>query len=146
MEKFRAKIRKRVILLSMTVMFLTAIYLILLTGLMDLPPISDFIKGFNGGIVAGVEIVLVFFTVKYFVSMKNEVSMKKLYIKENDERTQMIMQKTGEVGMTFFMIISVIATIISGFFNETVFFTLLGATVFSTLIRVACKLYYHTKL
>ncbi len=147
MEKFRAKIQKRVLILSLTAIFTAAVYLLLVSGLiMDTPSVPDFVRGFNMGAFSGVELVLVFFTVKYSVSMKNEAALKKLYIEENDERRKMIFQKTGAVGMTLFIILSAIGAIIAGFFNQTVFFTLIGTTALGSLIRGVCKLYYHNKL
>lgn len=147
MEKFRAKIQKRVTVLSLTAIFTAAVYLLLISGLvMDTPSVPGFIRGFNMGAFAGVELILVFFTVRYFVSMKNDDTLKKLYIEENDERTKLILEKTGAVGMLLFIIVSAVGAIVAGFFNETVFYTLLGTTVLSSLIRGACKLYYHIKL
>lgn len=147
MEKFKAKIQKRVFILSLTAIFTAAVYLLLVSGLVvDTPSVPGFVKGFNMGAFSGIELILVFFTVKYFVSMKNEDALKKLYIEENDERTKMIMEKTGAVGMLLFIIVSAIGAIVAGFFNQTVFYTLLGTTVLGSLIRGACKLYYHIKL
>lgn len=37
-------------------------------------------------------------------------------------------------------------TVIAGFFNEIVFFSLLGATVFTALVKGFFKVYYHYKL
>lgn len=147
MEKFKAKVQKRVLILSMTVLFIGAIYLLLVSGLvMNTPTVPDFIKGFNMGAFVGVELILVFFTVKYFFSMKNEDALKKLYIEENDERSKLILEKTGAFGMLMFIVLCAIGTIVAGFFNETVFYTLLGVTALGAIIRGACKLYYHIKL
>lgn len=147
MENYKAKVKKRVTLLSLTDIFIAVIYILLISGaVMDTPSVPDFVKGYNAGAFIGLELVLIFFTVKYFVSMNNETALKKLYIEENDERRKLIMQKTGNVGMVLCTVLLAIATIISGFFNQTVFYTLLGATFLCGLIRLACKLYYHNKL
>lgn len=147
MEKFKVKIQKRVLILSLTAIFTAAVFILLLSGLlMDTPSIPEFIKGFNMGVFCGLELILIFFTVKYFMSMKNEEALKKLYIEENDERRKVIMEKTGAVGMLLFTIISAIGTVIAGFFDLTVFYTLLGTTTLSVLIRGACKLYYFNRM
>jgi hypothetical protein len=147
MEKFKIKVQKRVTILALTTIFTFILYLLLVSGLlMDTPSVPDFIKGFNMGAFCGVELVLVFFTVKFLGSMKNEATLKKLYIEENDERRKMIMEKTGAFGMVLFILISAIATIVAGFFDETVFYTLLGTTMLASLIRGAFKLYYFKKL
>lgn len=147
MEKFRQKIQLKIILISLTVLSIAVAYLVLLSGKIINPPsVPDFIKGFNMGAFAGVQLTLAFFIVKYVVSLRKEASLKKLYIEQNDERRKLILQKTGDVGMTLGSIGFAVATIISGFFSETVFLTLLCATVFISLIRGACKLYYYKKL
>lgn len=146
MEKFRAKVQKRVTMMSMIILATAAAYSLLLSGIMELPSVPDFIRGFNTGAFAGIELVMVFFTVKYLVSLKNDTLLKKLFIEEHDERTKMIMEKTGNIGMTLITIVFAIATIISGFFSQTIFFTLLAATVLISLVRGACKLFYFFKM
>ncbi|MBP7176611.1 MAG: hypothetical protein KBA53_10435 [Thermoclostridium sp.] len=147
MEKFKVKVQKRVMILALTAISIAAVYLLLVSGLViATPSIPGFIKGFHMGSFLGVELILVFFTVKYLTAMKNEATLKKLNIEENDERTRMIMEKTGGVGMIVFVIASAIAAIVAGFFNETVFYTLLAATAAASLIRGACKLYFYRKL
>lgn len=58
----------------------------------------------------------------------------------------MIMQKTGAIGMSICILGLGFATVIAGFFNEAVFFSLLGATLFAALIKGIFKIYYHKKL
>ena len=104
-----------------------------------------FYQGFNMGAFAGVNYSGLLF-VKYFVAMKKEDNLKKLYIEENDERSKLILEKTGAFGMLVFTILCAIGAIVAGFFDETVFYTLLCVTALSAIIRGACKIYYHTKL
>lgn len=106
----------------------------------------DFAWGFQAGAIGGLELVLVFLTVWYLISMRDEKALKKLYIQENDERTLMIMQKTGAIGMTVCSIGLAFAAVIASFFDQTVFFTLLGSAVFTAVVRGALKVYYHLKL
>lgn len=63
------------------------------------------------------------------------------HIKENDECTIMIMQKTGAMGMAICNIGLGFSTVIAGFFNQIVFFSLLGATAFTALVKGFFKLY-----
>lgn len=58
----------------------------------------------------------------------------------------MIMQKTGDMGMTICNIRLGCATVSAGFFNLIVFFSLLRATAFTSLVKGFFKLYYHNKL
>ena len=77
--------------------------------------------------------------------MRNEKALKKLYIEENDERTIMIIQKTGAMGITICIIGLAFTTVIAGFYNQIAFFSLFGATVFTALVKGFFKLYYHRK-
>lgn len=146
MEKFKRKIRKRIFGMSLTIICLSITYFVLLSNKNNLPKTADFIMGFQTGVFCGLELGLVFYLVKNMVSIRDENSLKKLYIKENDERTIMIMQKTGAMGMAICNIGLGFATVIAGFFNQIVFFSLLGATAFTALVKGFFKLYYHNKL
>ena len=146
MEKFKEKIRLRVLWMAIITICLSISYIYLSLNSDRLPQIPDFIRGFQFGAFFGVILVLVFFLAKYLGSLRNEEALKKLYIEENDERSIMIMQKTGAFGITICIIGLAFATVIAGFFNEIVFFTLLGATVFTAFVKGGFKLYYHRKL
>jgi hypothetical protein len=56
------------------------------------------------------------------------------------------MQKTGAAGINICIIRLALATIVAGYFNELIFFTLLGATLFVALIKRLFKIYYHKNL
>ena len=92
MEKFKEKILKRTILMALIATLLTISYLVLFYKQNALPQIPDFIKGFQTGAFIGVDVILIRLIIKNIRSMKNENSLKKLYIEENDERKLMIMQ------------------------------------------------------
>ncbi len=145
MEKFKEKIRLRVLLMAIVTICISVSYICLSLNADRLPPIHDFIRGFQFGAFSVVIVILVFFLAKYLGSLKNEEALKKLYIEENDERTIMIMQKTGAYGITICVVGLAFATVIAGFYNEIVFFALLGATVFTALIKGCFKIYYHRK-
>lgn len=143
MEKFKAKIRKRTLVISIVLLAMAATYFVFSLYRDSLPPVPDFIKGFHTGAFIGVELVAVFFITRYSVSLRREELLKKLYIEENDERTKMIMQKSGALGMGICMVGLAIGTIAAGFVDKTVFFSLLGALVFISLVRGFIKVYYH---
>lgn len=145
MEKFREKIRVRTLCTLVIVVSLAVSYLILFLNQDKLPKIPSFIMGFHTGVLCGFGLLLIRDIFKNLRAMKDEKELKKLYIEENDERKIMIMQKTGAMGMTICTIGLGFATVISGFFNEIVFFSLLGATVFTTLIKGLFKIYYYNK-
>lgn len=146
MEKYKAKIRMRMIWMSMALSISAIAYFVLLLNQNQLPKVPDFIKGFQIGAFCGLELVLVYFVARDLGSMRNEKALRKLYIEEHDERAILIMQKTGAWGMVVCSVGLAFATVIAGFYNQMVFLSLLGATVFTALVKGFFKLYYHHKL
>lgn len=143
MEKFKAKIKRRTLIISIVLIIMAATYFLFSLYRNTLPPVPDFIRGFHTGAFIGVELVAVFFIARYSVSLRKEELLKKLYIEENDERTKMIMQKSGALGMGICMAGLALGTIAAGFMDKTVFFSLLGALLFISLVRGFIKVYYH---
>ncbi len=143
MEKFKEKILKRTLFMSLVTILIAITYLVFSLNRDNLPSVPDFIRGFHTGSFAGVELVAVFFLAKYVGSLRKDELLKKLYIEENDERTKTIMQKSGALGMVICMEGLALATIIAGFIDVKVFFSLLGALIFISLVRGVMKIYYH---
>jgi len=106
---------------------------------------SDFGLGFNFGIVCGFMITAIFYIYRNVKALKDDEKLKKLYIAETDERNLLILQKSGSVGLNVITIGLLIGASVSIYFNEMVFFTLLGACLFVSLVRLVFKLYYHKK-
>lgn len=146
MDKFKEKIRYRILFLLITLFSFIAIYLILFLNQDNLLKPSNEIIGFHGGALSSFSVLLILNIFKNIKAMKDENKLKKLYIEENDERAIMIMQKTGAVGINICILGFAIATIIAGYFNRIAFFTLLGSTLFVSLIKGLFKIYYHRKI
>ena len=145
MEKFKEKIRIRTIWMVVVIICIAITYSVLLFNQDNLTEISDFIKGFQTGAFCGLQLILIYSLVRNLASMRNEKALRKLYIEENDERTIMIMQKTGAMGITICITGLAFAAVIAGFYNQIAFFSLLGATVFTALVKGFFKIYYHHK-
>lgn len=146
MENFKKKVRSRVLWLTVIFIGLVASYFILLLNQDKLLQMPEGIMSFHAGALCGIGFLLILDVFKNLRALKYEKKLKDLYIKENDERTIMIMQKTGAIGINICIISLGFAAIIAGFFNEIVFFTLLGATLFTALVKGLFKIYYHTYL
>jgi hypothetical protein len=82
---------------------------------------------------------------RYGRAMRDPEKLERLYIAEFDERKLMIQQMSGSVGFNVTIVGLLIATVIAGSYNATVFFSLLGASIFVALIRLVLKLYYRVK-
>jgi len=106
---------------------------------------SDFIKGFQTGLFLGVEILLLKFIIGYQNAIRNPEKLKMLYVKENDERSKFINTKIGHMGFHSVFLGLAFATVVSGFFDKTVFMTLLGVLIFIGLVKGSLKVYYWKK-
>ena len=69
-----------------------------------------------------------------------------MYIEKHDERKELIQYKSSALGISIFIFILLLATIISGFYNLVVFYTLLGVCLIILAILVLTKLYFLKKL
>ena len=148
MESFRKKLINRQSLLVAGLLFATAA--LIFTGRFEKEtPASErlrgFIDGFQVGIAVCLLVVLIIFAVRHFLAIRDSDRMKKLYIAETDERRLFIKQKTGDIGMNVVLYGLIIGTAVSGNINDTVFLTLLGASLFVTAVRGFLKIYYNKK-
>lgn len=146
MDNYKERIRYRILFLVVLLVSLIALYLILLLNQDNLLKASSEIISFHGGVLSSFSVLLILNIFRNLKAIKNESELKKLYIKENDERAIMILQKTGAVGINICIGGFAIATIVAGYFNEIAFFTLLGSTLFVSLIKALFKVYYNIKI
>ena len=92
--------------------------------------ISEFISGFQVGIFIGIQTAMLFYIGKYRKALKNENELKKLYIKETDQEEKYINDKIGGKGFSFYINHIWSSSSYLGFFNPTVFCTLVVVTLF----------------
>ncbi len=146
MEKFKAEIRKRMQYLILLFVSLLLIYMVLFLNQERLPRPSDHIISFHGGALTSLGLLLIIYIFINLRAIRDDKELRKLYIKENDERTAMILQKTGAIGINICILGFATATIIAGYYSDAVFFTLLGSTIFVSLVKGLFKIYYHNKV
>ncbi|WP_051540131.1 hypothetical protein [Clostridium ihumii] len=106
---------------------------------------SGRIQGFQTGFFVGLELLFVLGIIRYRKALNSNDELKKLYIEENDERKKHILSKTSSSSSTVSLILIAFLTIISGFFNEIVFYTLVMVLFLLSFIKVGFKLYYLKK-
>lgn len=145
MEKFKLDIQRRIygfagliLLFVLTYYFMNRMY-----GMGDGSDASDFIRGFQLGIFSAMVGATVVRILIYNAALQNETKLRKLHIEENDERNQLIALKAGGFASLVELIVSVLATLVAGFFSTTVFFTLLGVVLFIVFQRLITKLVYQ---
>jgi len=148
MDDYRKTVKNRIVVMS--VFNCMAICLIILANMGIFPVANgghmDFIRGFLTGVIIALELLFVIYIAIFGRTLKNEEALRKQYIRETDERNHAILEKIGGIGYQFLPPLFLTATVVSGFFNQTVFFTLLVCTLVVSLFRGVLKLYYRKKL
>ena len=148
MVLYKDKLKSRIAAFSAGVIAMVTLLVLSECGAfraIGLTEFSEFLRGFQTGILFSVSMVFIFFILKYIWLLKNEEKLKTAYYAENDEREKLIMMKIGGNAMYVCTVLILLAGIVAGYFNETVFFSLAGCALFLLLIRVALKIYYHKK-
>lgn len=144
MDEFKKDIKSKIFVLCGGIFSCVTIILVSKNlGVRDIR--IDFISGFQLGIVLAFEFVFITKLIKYRKALNDENMLKVLYIKETDERSVFIAKKTATLSFNISLSVIAIATIVSGFFNITVFFTLLGVLAFIAITKAVLKMYYKKK-
>lgn len=102
-------------------------------------------RGFLSGASFGILALMLFFLVRNLQAMKDEKKLKKLYIKENDERSIQIWTAARASSLQVFLLVGLAACIVTGYFSMTVSLTILGCIFFQSLLGMAFKIHYSKK-
>lgn len=146
MESFKGILKKRLALMSLC--NILAFAFIVLTGIYGnmtvggSENIAEMIRGFQVGVFSSLQLMIGIYIIKYIKALRIGDELNKLYIEEKDERTKFIKDKIGGVGFNFCLGVIATATVISGFFHQIVFATLLGVLIFIVLVKAFLKIYY----
>jgi len=145
-DKFKIKVETRKNVLSLVAVAMILIYVGLIFYRGGLPALPSFIKGFHTGAFIGVEVVITYFVVRYIKASKSEAELKKQFIEENDERSVTILQSASTLSVAIILISLGIASVIAGFFNPMIFYTLLTCLLFVLIVFLALWMYYARKI
>lgn len=102
-------------------------------------------RGFVTGASFGVLALMVYGFIRNILALKDDKKLKKLYVKENDERQNQIYAQALRSAMQTCLILGLVAVIISGYFSVTVSLTLLICVFVSSILCMLFKLYYLKK-
>lgn len=141
LEKYRKTLKSRIILGGLYCLLMMVPNVILNYFFGD-DPFTNFIMG----TMVGIEAIIIATIVSYNFALKNEESLKKLYIKEYDERRKLIKLKTGSNAIPIILGGLLIAMMIFGYFSKVVFFTLFGVLIFVAVVILSLKIYYKSKI
>lgn len=149
MEGFNSVLKRRIIFLSAFALIGLLITLFIwywgYSQIESVDHTNNFMHGAQAGLFFGFFVMMLRDIVKYARAIKDENKIRAIYIEENDERKKHIRDKIGGVGFDFIIGVMMIAIVIAGFFNETIFFTLFATLAFMALVKLCLKVYYNRK-
>ena len=102
-------------------------------------------RGFMSGASMGILAFMLFGLIRNLIAMKDEKKLKKLYIKEHDERTIQIWTAARAASMQIFLLVGIVACVVAGYFSVTVSLTILVCIAAHSLMGVGFKAYYSKK-
>ncbi|MDI9470079.1 MAG: hypothetical protein QM296_07725 [Bacillota bacterium] len=102
-------------------------------------------KGFTSGFLIGIALVAVAIIARNASVLKNEDELRKLYIKENDERTLAVEASAGKTGIKIVLMGLAIAMAVAASIHRVVALTLLGATLFTVAVIFITNWIYNRK-
>ena len=101
--------------------------------------------GYCTGASCGIFAVMTVLLIRNSRALKNEEKLKKLYVKEHDERNIQIQVLARNTAMQILLLVGLAATVIAGYFSATVSVTILACTFFSSGLSLFLVGYYSKK-
>lgn len=154
METYREKLKVQNVILAIGCVVL-AVFCVLgflgEAGIVNLTPsVADSRwqsswRGFISGASIGIFALLLFGLIRNLCAMKDEKKLKKLYIREGDERQKQIYTNALCAAMRASLVLGLVAVVVAGYFSMTVSVTLLAAVFVAALLAAAFKLYFRKK-
>lgn len=154
MEKYRKTLKKQNLVMAICILILltvTVLGFVAEAGLVELTPQAGDShwqskwRGFMSGAAMGVLGLMLFGLIRNLNAMKDEKKLRKLYNQMHDERTIQLFHNARSAAMTVFLIVGLMAVIVTGYFNITVSVTILACVLFCSVISMGFKLYYDKK-
>ena len=103
-------------------------------------------NGFITGASCGVLGLLLYSLIRNRQALKDEKKLKKLYVKEHDERTIQILTLARNTAMQILLIGGLVAVVIAGYFSITVSLTILACIFAASITSLLLVGYYSKKL
>lgn len=147
MLNFREKLKKRrwLIRISCVIVLLVIINHYFGNFLSFPTPKEPHISDFQMGLLMGIELCLIFLSFKYRKAINDENELQDFYNSEHDERKNLIRQKAGYPVIWAASIVILIAAIIAGYYNVTVFYSLAAVAVIQIFFAAFLKFVYSKK-
>lgn len=102
-------------------------------------------NGFIMGAAFGIMAMFIAGIVANARALRSEGALKKLFVKETDEREQSICTAARSAGARIFLAGGIVAGIVAGYFSISVSITIIACVFVHSLLCGALKLYYDRK-
>ena len=154
MENYKTKLKADNIVLVICIAVLTLVSVLGFAaeaGIVTLTPTAgdshwqSMWRGFISGASFALLTFMIIGLVRNIRAMKDEKALKKLFIKDHDERTIQVWTSARAAAFQTFLLLGLVAIIISGYFSMTVSVTIMACVVAASLLGLAFKLYYNNK-
>lgn len=149
MEKYREKLRLSIITNSIAAAALLAVQVLGFTRVIR--PVAadahwaDMWNGFIAGAALGIMALFIVGIILSVGALRDEKKLKKLYIKETDERSNRIWTESRSAGAQLFMIAGLAAGIVAGYFSVAVSIAIIACAVANAVMCVSFKVWYGRK-
>ncbi|MDO5028763.1 MAG: hypothetical protein Q4E36_05805 [Bacillota bacterium] len=104
--------------------------------------VTDYVIGF----FVGIEVMSLVYMGVLIRALKDENLLKKMYLKETDEREILIRMKSGASIVPIFSILMLIATLIVVYFSFEAFITLVVVAILQLIVSLALKIYWSKRI
>lgn len=155
MEQFKTKLKTDTIITAFLALILLSVSGLAVAneaGALDLftPVTGDSYwhsrwNGFITGTSVGLTVFMIASIIRNIRAIKNHAALKKLYIKDNDERTAEIAKSAQAAAYRTALLAGLVAVIVAGYFSVTVSLTILGCVWVAALLGPAYKFYFSKK-
>ena len=103
-------------------------------------------NGFITGASCGIFAYMLAGLIRNRRALKDEKKLKKLYVKEHDERSLQIQILARNTAMQILLLVGLAASVVAGYFSRTVSTTILVCTLVSSSTSLFLVGYYNKKL
>jgi len=155
MEQYREKLKvsQRIYAFAaLLLMGFSVLFLLSECGVVNITPMTGDShwqsrwRGFVSGASCGIAIFMLVGIIRISKALKDEKSLKKLYVQDHDERQIQIWTAARASATQIFLILGMVAGVVAGYFNMTVSITVLVCVFVHSVVGFVCKLYYSRKL
>lgn len=156
MENYREKLKIQNLILAIAALILAVFVTLAALAEAEILPIltpaagdshwQSMWRGFVSGASFAILAFLVFGLIRNLHALRNEKFLKKMYIKEHDERSIQVWTSARAAAFQTFLLLGLVAIVAAGYFSMTVSLTILGCVWFAAIIGLLFKVYYNKKL